>query len=56
MATQPATKATPQSIHACRSIEKVFGWIKQWDRLHQYKHCGTGKVGASAVFSLYVIA
>ena len=43
-----------KSIHARRGIEKVFGWIKQWGGLRQFKLRGTGKV--SAVFGLHVIA
>jgi hypothetical protein len=43
-----------QSIHARRGIEKVFGWIKQWGGLRQFKLRGKGKV--SAVFGLHVIA
>jgi hypothetical protein len=43
-----------QSIHARRGIEKVFGWIKQWGGLRQFKLRGTEKV--SAVFGLHVIA
>ncbi len=43
-----------QSINARRGIEKVFGWIKQWGGLRQFKLRGTAKVGA--VFSLHVIA
>ena len=43
-----------QSINARRGIEKVFGWIKQWGGLRQFKVRGTGKV--SAVFGLHVIA
>ena len=43
-----------QSINARRGIEKVFGWIKQWGGLRQFKLRGTGKV--SAVFGLHVIA
>jgi hypothetical protein len=43
-----------QSINARRGIEKVFGWIKQWGGLCQFKVRGTGKV--SAVFGLHVIA
>ena len=35
-------------------IEKVFGWIKQWGGLRQFKLRGTEKVGA--VFGLHVIA
>jgi IS5 family transposase len=43
-----------QSINARRGIEKVFGWIKQWGGLRQFKVRGTEKV--SAVFGLHVIA
>jgi hypothetical protein len=43
-----------KSINARRGIEKVFGWIKQWGGLRQFKLRGTGKV--SAVFGLHVIA
>ena len=43
-----------KSIHARRGIEKVFGWIKQWGGLRQFKLRGTDKV--SAVFGLHVIA
>ncbi len=43
-----------QSINARRGIEKVFGWIKQWGGLRQFKLRGTDKV--SAVFGLHVIA
>jgi hypothetical protein len=43
-----------KSIHARRGIEKVFGWIKQWGRLRQFKLRGTDKV--RAVFGLHVIA
>jgi hypothetical protein len=43
-----------QSIHVRRGIEKVFGWIKQWGGLRQFKLRGTGKV--NAVFGLHVIA
>ena len=43
-----------QSINARRGIEKVFGWIKQWGGLRQFKVRGTEKVGA--VFGLHVIA
>jgi hypothetical protein len=32
----------------------VYGWIKQWGGLRQFKLRGTGKV--SAVFGLHVIA
>ena len=47
-------KGYAQSIHARRGIEKVFGWIKQWGGLRQFKLHGTEKV--VAVFSLHVIA
>ena len=43
-----------KSINARRGIEEVFGWIKQWGGLRQFKLRGTGKVGA--VFGLHVIA
>jgi transposase len=43
-----------RSIHARRGIEKVFGWIKQWGGLRQFKLRGTEKV--SAVLGLHVIA
>ena len=43
-----------KSINARRGIEKVFGWIKQWGGLRQFKLLGTNKV--SAVFGLHVIA
>jgi transposase len=43
-----------KSIHARRGIEKVFGWIKQFGGLRQFKLRGQGKV--SAVFGLQVIA
>jgi len=43
-----------KSIDARRGIEKVFGWIKQWGGLRQFKLRGTEKV--SAVFGLHVIA
>ena len=43
-----------KSIYARRGIEKVFGWIKQWGGLRQFKLRGTEKVGA--VFGLHVIA
>ena len=39
---------------ARRGIEKVFGWIKQFSGLRQFKLRGTEKVGA--VFRLHVIA
>ena len=47
-------KGYAQSINARRGIEKVFGWIKQWGGLRQFKLRGTEKVGA--VFGLHVIA
>jgi hypothetical protein len=43
-----------KSINARRSIERVFGWIKQWGGLRQFKLRGTDKV--RAVFGLHVIA
>jgi hypothetical protein len=43
-----------KSINARRGIEEVFGWIKQWGGLRQFKLRGTEKVGA--VFGLHVIA
>jgi len=43
-----------QSINARRGIEKVFGWIKQWGGLRQFKLSGNANV--SAVFGLHVIA
>jgi hypothetical protein len=43
-----------ESINTSRGIEKVFGWIKQWGGLRQFKLRGTEKV--SAVFGLHVIA
>jgi len=43
-----------KSINARRGIEKVFGWIKQWGGLRQFKLRGLGNV--SAVFGLHVIA
>ncbi len=43
-----------KSINARRGIEKVFGWIKQWGGLRQFKLRGTENVGA--VFGLHVIA
>ena len=43
-----------QSIIARRGIEKVFGWIKQWGGLRQFKLRGTDKL--SGVFGLHVIA
>ena len=47
-------KGYAKSINAHRGIEKVFGWIKQWGGLRQFKLRGTDKV--SAVFGLHVIA
>lgn len=43
-----------KSINARRGIEKVFGWIKQWSGLRQFKLRGAENV--SAVFGLHVIA
>ena len=43
-----------KSINARRGIEKVFGCIKQWGCLRQFKLRGTEKVGA--VFGMHVIA
>ncbi|MBD2549877.1 transposase, partial [Microcystis elabens FACHB-917] len=43
-----------KSINARRGIEKVFGWIKAFGGLRQFKLRGTEKV--SAVFGLHVIA
>jgi hypothetical protein len=43
-----------KSINARRGIEKVFGWIKQFGGLRQFKLRGQGNV--SAVFGLHVIA
>jgi hypothetical protein len=43
-----------KTINARRGIEKVFGWIKQWGGLRQFKLRGTEKL--SAVFGLHVIA
>jgi hypothetical protein len=43
-----------KSINARRGIEKVFGWIKRWGGLRQFKLRGTEKV--SAVFGLHVIS
>ena len=47
-------KGYGQSIKARIGIEKVFGWIKQWGGLRQFKLRGTENV--SAVFDLHVIA
>ena len=43
-----------KSINARRGIEKVFGWIKAFSGLRQFKVRGTENV--SAVFGLHVIA
>jgi hypothetical protein len=43
-----------KTINARRGILKVFGWIKQWGGLRQFKLRGTDKV--SAVFRLHGIA
>jgi IS5 family transposase len=43
-----------KSINARRGIEKVFGWIKQFGGLRQFKLRGRDNV--SAVFGLHVIA
>jgi hypothetical protein len=42
-----------KSINVRRGIEKVFGWIKQFGGLRQFKQRGQGNV--SAVFGLHVI-
>jgi IS5 family transposase len=42
-----------KSINARRGIEKIFGWIKQWGGLRQFKLRGQDKV--SGVFGLHVI-
>jgi hypothetical protein len=47
-------KGYAQSINARRGIEKVFGWIKAFGGLRQFKVRGTENV--SAVFGLHVIA
>jgi transposase len=47
-------KGYTQSINARRGIEKVFGWIKQFAGLRQFKLRGQENV--SAVFGLYVIS
>ena len=49
-----AHKGYAKSIHVCRGIEKVFGWIKQFGCLRQVRVRGLGNV--RAVFSLHVIA
>jgi IS5 family transposase len=43
-----------KSINARRGIEKIFGWIKQFGGLRQFKLRGLDNV--SAVFGLHVIA
>jgi transposase len=43
-----------KSINARRGIEKVFGWIKQFGGLRQFKL--RGQTNVSAVFGLHVIA
>ena len=43
-----------KSINARRGIEKIFGWIKEFGRLRQFKV--RGKDNVSAVFGLHVIA
>jgi hypothetical protein len=43
-----------KSINARRGIEKIFGWIKQWGGLRQFKLRGQDNV--SGVFGLHVIA
>ena len=47
-------KGYAQSINARRGIEKVFGWIKAFGGLRQFKVRGAENV--SAVFGLHVIA
>jgi len=47
-------KGYAQSINARRGIEKVFGWIKQFGGLRQFKLRGQENV--SAVFGVHVIA
>lgn len=42
------------SINARRGIEKIFGWIRQFGCLRQFKLRGPDNV--SKVFGLYVIA
>ena len=51
--SQPWARPCSCRLHR-RGIEKVFGWIKQWGGLRQFKLRGTEKV--SAVFGLHVIA
>jgi hypothetical protein len=43
-----------QSINARRGIEKVFGWIKAFGGLRQFKLRGQDNV--SALFGLHVVA
>ena len=43
-----------KSINARRGIEKIFGWIKQFSGLRQFKL--RGKENVSGVFGLHVIA
>jgi hypothetical protein len=43
-----------RSINALRGIQKIFGWIKQWGGLRQFKLRGQDNV--SGVFGLHVIA
>jgi hypothetical protein len=47
-------KGYTQSINARRGIEKVFGWIKQFAGLRQFKLRGQENV--TAVFGVHVIA
>jgi hypothetical protein len=54
MAASPATKATPNRSTPAAALRRLFGWIKQWGGLRQFKLRGTGKV--SVVFGLHVIA
>jgi hypothetical protein len=43
-----------KSINARRGIEKIFGWIKEFSGLRQFKL--RGKENVSGVFGLHVIA
>ena len=43
-----------KSINARRGIEKIFGWIKEFGGLRQFKLRGQSNV--TAVFGLHVIA
>jgi hypothetical protein len=43
-----------KSINARKGIEKVFGWLKEFSGLREFKHRSQDKV--DAVFSLHVIA